>query len=570
MIELVDLGVSLSGTPILRGYSMSVAKGSVLAVMGANGVGKTTLLNTIMGLRKPSEGTVRVAGRLGFVPQIFQAAFSYSVIDMVLMGRARRIGLFGSPSVADYRVARDYLKRMGVEKLEQRTFNTLSGGQRQLVIIAQALCSECDILVLDEPCSSLDYKNQSIVMQSSETPQRRDGHDHRLFHARAATRARRGERRALDEGGRQLPARTHRRGPDISQSHPALRRSRRPRRVCRRQRLHLRAAVCRGIVSKRIAFLTWGNGSQIRSFHDFGHYLDDMLYLRDLHRHDLSRYAAIVVPDAMDSEAVRVHARALNDYVRQGGFLVVFGGRDTAEWIDVVDLEWRPIHARDWLWWTKPGGRLEIHQPEPRHQICDTIPLRDMGWHWSGVFALNEQAISALNLDDDSASLFLDFDRLPGGGRLIVSTLDPHVHNGERFMPATTRFLKSFYPWLNRELGIEREKLGFTLTYLQCLHHPTEWEPDTLAPSLAAVGGGTSFLPLYELCESALVGTDILYIPNNQDQFFLREQQGVLLAFLASGGHLIINSEPADTLAAASSVPSRRCRRDRSPTPRCA
>ena len=99
-----------------------------------------------MGLRKPSEGTVRVAGQLGFVPQLFQAAFSYSVIDMVLMGRARQIGLFGSPSAADYRVARDYLKRMGVEKLEQRTFNTLSGGQRQLVIIAQALCSECDIL----------------------------------------------------------------------------------------------------------------------------------------------------------------------------------------------------------------------------------------------------------------------------------------------------------------------------------------------------------------------------------------------------------------------------------------
>jgi iron complex transport system ATP-binding protein len=166
MIELVNLGVSLQGTPILKGYSLSVAKGSVLAIMGANGVGKTTLLHTIMGLRKPTEGAVHVNGKLGFVPQLFQAAFSYSVIDMVLMGRARRIGLFGSPSAADYAVAREYLKRMGVERLEERAFNTLSGGQRQLVIIAQALCSECDILVLDEPCSALDYKNQSIVMQS--------------------------------------------------------------------------------------------------------------------------------------------------------------------------------------------------------------------------------------------------------------------------------------------------------------------------------------------------------------------------------------------------------------------
>ncbi|OEO31196.1 hypothetical protein VW23_017690 [Devosia insulae DS-56] len=298
-------------------------------------------------------------------------------------------------------------------------------------------------------------------------------------------------------------------------------------------------------MSKRIAFLTWGNGSQIRSFHDFNHLLDDMLYLRELDRHDLSQYAAVVVPDAMDSEAVRAHAAALNAYVRQGGLLVVFGGEDTAEWIDVVALEWRPIHARDWLWWTKPGTKLEIHQPEPRHPICDSISLRDMGWHWSGVFGLHPAAKSALNLDDDSASLFLDFDQLPGGGRLIVTTLDPHVHNGERFMPATKRFLEGFYPWLNRELGIVREKRGFTVTYLQCLHHETEWEPETLAPSLAPVGGVTRFLPLYELSAAALAGSDILYIPNNQDQFFLRERQEVLLGFLARGGHLIINSEPA-------------------------
>jgi iron complex transport system ATP-binding protein len=166
MIELTDLGISLSGNPILNNYSLRVPKGSVLAIMGANGVGKTTLLHTIMGLRKPTDGKVRVRGRLGFVPQLFQSAFSYSVIDMVLMGRARKMGLFGSPSAADYAVAREYLTRMGVEALEHRAFNTLSGGQRQLVIITQALCSECDILVLDEPCSALDYKNQSIVMQS--------------------------------------------------------------------------------------------------------------------------------------------------------------------------------------------------------------------------------------------------------------------------------------------------------------------------------------------------------------------------------------------------------------------
>ncbi len=298
-------------------------------------------------------------------------------------------------------------------------------------------------------------------------------------------------------------------------------------------------------MQKKIAFLTWGNSSQIRSFQDFNRYLDDMLYVRELDRHDLSQYAAIVVPDPMDGPTIARQSKALNDYVRQGGFLVVFGGKHVAEWIDVVKLDWRPVHARDWLYWTKPGGRLEIHQPEPHHPICDSIPLRDMSWHWAGVFGLDARATSALNHDEEAASLFLDFADLPGGGRLIVTTLDPHVHNGERFMPATRRFLDGFYPWLNREVGIERDRQGFVLTYLQSYHHTTEWHPDGLAESLVAAGGETRFLPLYELSAEALAGTDILYIPNNHDQLFLRAQQGVMIDFLKRGGHLVINSEPA-------------------------
>lgn len=164
MIEIDNLAVARSGTAVLEGYSLSVTPGSVLAVLGSNGVGKTTLLNCIVGLLRPSSGTVAVNGRMGYVPQLFHAAFSYSVLDIVLMGRARHIGLFGAPSAADYVAARRYLDLMQVRHLEERSFNTLSGGQRQLVMIAQALASECTILVLDEPCSALDYKNQSIVI----------------------------------------------------------------------------------------------------------------------------------------------------------------------------------------------------------------------------------------------------------------------------------------------------------------------------------------------------------------------------------------------------------------------
>lgn len=295
---------------------------------------------------------------------------------------------------------------------------------------------------------------------------------------------------------------------------------------------------------KKIAYLTWGNACQMRSFQDFSALLDDMIYLGDLPRHDLSKYAAVVVPDAMDDVALRAHAKQLDDYVRKGGFLIIFGGEATAEMIDVVQLKWQPTFVKDWLWWQKPGTKLELHQPEPHHPICESIPLRDMGWHWNGVYELNDRATSALNLTDDSGSLFLDFRDLPNGGRLIVSTLDPHLHNGERFMPATKRFLDGFYPWLNRELGIVRER-NFRVTYLQCFHHETEWEPEGLADSIANQGGTLSYLPATELTPEALEETDILYIPNNQDQFLLRTKQDILLAFLASGRHLVINSEPS-------------------------
>jgi len=166
VIEVANLSVTLADNPILENYSLSVERGSVLAILGANGVGKTTLLDCIVGLRRPTAGSALSRGRIGYVPQLFHSTFAFSVLDIVLMGRARHIGLFGSPRAKDYEIARKYLALMRVEALGDRPFNELSGGQRQLVMIAQALSSECEIMVLDEPCSALDYKNQSIVIET--------------------------------------------------------------------------------------------------------------------------------------------------------------------------------------------------------------------------------------------------------------------------------------------------------------------------------------------------------------------------------------------------------------------
>jgi len=294
-------------------------------------------------------------------------------------------------------------------------------------------------------------------------------------------------------------------------------------------------------VTARIAYLHCGNASQLRSFEDFSHWLDVRIYLGDLEKHDLSQYAAVVVPDAMDAPRIARHGPQLNDYVRRGGFLVVFF-QGEADWIDVVDLDWWPSTIRDWLWW-KNGGRAEIHQPEPRHPVAEAVPLSAMTWHWGGAYRRHPQARPILSLEDGSGDLFADFPDLDGGGRLMVATLDPHLHNGQRFMPSATRFLQGFYPWLNREVGIARGPAS-RVTYLQCVHTLDNWEPAATAQSLEAAGFVFRTHPHLALDEAVLGKTDILYLASNHDEHFLASIADSLLAFLDRGGSMIICGEP--------------------------
>ena len=149
---------------VLRRCTGQVRRGSIFALLGPNGRGKTTLLKLMLGLLHPSEGRVAVRGSAAFVPQIFQVSFDYSVLDMVLMGRARQISLFSQPSAKDEAAARASLDRFGIADLAGRGFHELSGGQRQLVIFARALVAEADVLILDEPTSALDLKNQALIL----------------------------------------------------------------------------------------------------------------------------------------------------------------------------------------------------------------------------------------------------------------------------------------------------------------------------------------------------------------------------------------------------------------------
>ncbi|MEP7117101.1 MAG: ABC transporter ATP-binding protein [Acidobacteriota bacterium] len=164
--------------PVLAGVSVDIPKGALLGVLGPNGSGKTTLLALLAGMRRPTGGTVtlddralasysrrELATRMAIVPQETHLSFDYSVMEMVLMGRHPHLGLFEVEGPGDLAVARDALAATGVADLEDRDFATLSGGEKQRVIIAAALAQSTDVLLLDEPTSSLDLGAQLDIAQ---------------------------------------------------------------------------------------------------------------------------------------------------------------------------------------------------------------------------------------------------------------------------------------------------------------------------------------------------------------------------------------------------------------------
>lgn len=147
-----------------RDLDFGIGAGEIVAILGPNGRGKSTLLRALAGLLRPSTGKVAVCERTGFVPQDFSGSFPYSVLDMVLMGRARHVALFQTPRKIDVEKAREALAAVGMADYETRNINALSGGERQLILIARALAGENAVLLLDEPASALDLKNQDGVL----------------------------------------------------------------------------------------------------------------------------------------------------------------------------------------------------------------------------------------------------------------------------------------------------------------------------------------------------------------------------------------------------------------------
>lgn len=169
VVEIENLDFRFNGGPrVLEQVSLRVAGGDFASVIGPNGGGKTTLIKLILGLLTPTAGTIKVFGttpikarpRIGYMPQhaMMDPRFPVRALDVVMMGRLGRGLTIGSYSAADRRAACDALAQAGLEEVGGTAFSDLSGGQRQRVLLARALVTDPDMLVLDEPAAGLDQK----------------------------------------------------------------------------------------------------------------------------------------------------------------------------------------------------------------------------------------------------------------------------------------------------------------------------------------------------------------------------------------------------------------------------
>lgn len=165
-------------SPVLHDISIKIMPGEVVFLLGRNGCGKTTLMRCLTGIFQPNTGAILLDGqnihtvrpaeraqRIGLIPQIHSPAFAYSVHDIVLMGRAPYLGLFGKPCEADHDIADEAIERVGMIEFRDRPYTQLSGGQQQLVMIARGLAQQCDILLMDEPDAHLDPHNRHRIMR---------------------------------------------------------------------------------------------------------------------------------------------------------------------------------------------------------------------------------------------------------------------------------------------------------------------------------------------------------------------------------------------------------------------
>jgi iron complex transport system ATP-binding protein len=177
ILEKVKCGYG--GRVVLDGFSAEIHRGDVFCLLGPNGIGKTTLFKTILGFIPLMGGNIicdeknireitsrEYAKLIGYVPQAHSPPFAFTVYDVVVMGRIAYQGIFGVPRKEDYMIAMGVMERLDILFLKDRIYTELSGGERQMVLVARALAQQPAFLLMDEPTANLDFGNQARVLKN--------------------------------------------------------------------------------------------------------------------------------------------------------------------------------------------------------------------------------------------------------------------------------------------------------------------------------------------------------------------------------------------------------------------
>ncbi|MFC1910650.1 ABC transporter ATP-binding protein [Chloroflexota bacterium] len=182
-IKVTAAGFKYKGTDNcgFNNISFSMDSGEFMCILGPNGCGKTTLLKCINRLIKLDTGCIEINNRnvdelghsaiarvIGYVPQLHQPAFAFSVLEVVLMGRAPHLGPISSPRQTDVQIAEDAIASLGISHLKDKPYTQISGGERQMVVFARVLAQKPSLILLDEPTSHLDFGNQIRLLKIVE------------------------------------------------------------------------------------------------------------------------------------------------------------------------------------------------------------------------------------------------------------------------------------------------------------------------------------------------------------------------------------------------------------------
>lgn len=178
MLKIENLTCGYERESILEDVNFTIKPGEIVSILGPNGSGKSTLIKSILGLLEPIKGDIYIEGenikkwdwkerasKIGYIPQYFNSTFQYRAIDIVLMGRTSHLGLMAYPRKKDYKIAENAMEILNINHLKEKIYSKLSGGERQLVKIAQSIAQESKLIIMDEPTSNLDFNNQVMLLK---------------------------------------------------------------------------------------------------------------------------------------------------------------------------------------------------------------------------------------------------------------------------------------------------------------------------------------------------------------------------------------------------------------------